>query len=127
MTASPSENDGFGPPIESGSIDAMIVNSALLSMMSWANATCGTEHHAGCLYDYTFDEYGSFGPHRPPVANILQTYLDPNATEPIDWPHVELTAPIYSSSLGGIVKVSPHERGMWRVFAPWYVLLLVRD
>ena len=116
-------NDGrVGPPIEGGSIDAMIMDSGMLSLSELPKAqTCGTKHHASCLYDYTFDDYsGLFGidRNRSRLEDLLRP-LYPNATRPTNWPHVELTAPFYSSTLGGIVKVSPHERGMWRVFAPF--------
>ena len=122
MKSPPGVDDGRGDPVHGGTIDAMMMSSLWLSK-SWASETCGADFHVDCLYDYAFDNW------RLVVATEAQGYFGAwrhENREARGWARLDLTAPFYTSSMAGLVKVAEQERDMWRVFAPfsgflWFV------
>ncbi len=106
-----------------GSLDAVIIDSTSLAK-AYGDVTCGTQPEVECLYDYTVGAV-------PPEENIFSRG-DANGMgngTGLDFTRATVTAPFYTSSIGGMVKVVSTERDMWRVFDPfsasvWFAVLI---
>ena len=61
-------------------------------------ARCGAEFHPDCLYDYSHD-------HGLPGGNMITNRSLFASWDRVEWPHLEHTAPFYTSSMGALVKV----------------------
>lgn len=122
VTAGPFRGAGT-LPVVGGSLDAVIIASTFLAK-SYGNVTCGTQPEVECLYDYTVGAV--------PPEELIISGDDANGTgigTGPDFTRATVTAPFYTSSIGGMVKVVSAEHDMWRVFDPfsagvWFAVLV---